>query len=198
MENKNMTISPLDPKAALLVIDLQKGIVGMPVAHPIADIVNNAARLADAFRSRGLPVVLVNVDGTAPGRAEQSRRVSEFPAGWTDLVPELNRQPGDHLVTKRTWGAFTNTDLEKYLKESGVTQVVITGVATTAGVESTARHAHELGFSVALAVDAMTDMNADAHHNSITRIFPRLGETGTTQQIIDLLAAASRGKKGSA
>jgi nicotinamidase-related amidase len=76
--------------------------------------------------------------------------------------------------------------------------VVITGVATTAGVESTARHAHELGFSVALAVDAMTDMNADAHHNSITRIFPRLGETGTTQQIIDLLAAASRGKKGSA
>jgi nicotinamidase-related amidase len=198
MENKNMTISPLDAKAALLVIDLQKGIVGMPVAHPIADIVNNAARLADAFRSRGLPVVLVNVDGTAPGRAEQSRRVSEFPAGWTDLVPELNRQPGDHLVTKRTWGAFTNTDLEKYLKETGVTQVVITGVATTAGVESTARHAHELGFNVALAVDAMTDMNADAHHNSITRIFPRLGETGTTQQIIDLLAAASRGKKGSA
>jgi nicotinamidase-related amidase len=198
MENKNMTISPLDAKAALLVIDLQKGIVGMPVAHPIADIVNNAARLADAFRSRGLLVVLVNVDGTAPGRAEQSRRVSEFPAGWTDLVPELNRQPGDHLVTKRTWGAFTNTDLEKYLKETGVTQVVITGVATTAGVESTARHAHELGFNVALAVDAMTDMNADAHHNSITRIFPRLGETGTTQQIIDLLAAASRGKKGSA
>ena len=193
-----MTISPLDAKAALLVIDLQKGIVGMPVAHPIADIVNNAARLADAFRSRGLLVVLVNVDGTAPGRAEQSRRVSEFPAGWTDLVPELNRQPGDHLVTKRTWGAFTNTDLEKYLKERGVTQVVITGVATTAGVESTARHAHELGFNVALAVDAMTDMNADAHHNSITRIFPRLGETGTMQQIIDLLAAASRGKKGSA
>jgi nicotinamidase-related amidase len=198
MENNNMTISPLDAKAALLIIDLQKGIVGLPVAHPIADIVNNAARLADAFRSHDLPVVLINVDATAPGRAEQVRRVSEFPAGWTDLVPELNRQPGDHVVTKRTWGAFTNTDLEKYLKERGVTQVVITGVATTAGVESTARHAHELGFNVALAADAMTDMNADAHHNSIMRIFPRLGETGTTQQIIDLLAATSRGEKGSA
>jgi nicotinamidase-related amidase len=198
MENNNMTISPLDAKAALLIIDLQRGIVGLPVAHPIADIVNNAARLADAFRSHDLPVVLINVDATAPGRAEQSRRVSEFPAGWTDLVPELNRQPSDHIVTKRTWGAFTNTDLEKYLKERGVTQVVITGVATTAGVESTARHAHELGFNVALAADAMTDMNADAHHNSIMRIFPRLGETGTTQQIIDLLAATSRGEKGSA
>jgi nicotinamidase-related amidase len=182
----------------LLIIDLQKGIVGLPVAHPIADIVNNAARLADAFRSHDLPVVLINVDATAPGRAEQSRRVSEFPAGWTDIVPELNRQPSDHVVTKRTWGAFTNTDLEKYLRECGVTQVVITGVATTAGVKSTARHAHELGFNVALAADAMTDMNADAHHNSIMRIFPRLGETGTTQQIIDLLAATSRGEKGSA
>jgi len=193
-----MTIAPLDANVALLVIDLQKGIVGLPVAHPIADVVNNAARLADAFRSHDLPVVLVNVDASAPGRAEQSRLVTGFPAGWTDLVPELNRQPGDHIVTKRTWGAFTNTGLEKYLRERGVTQVVITGVATTAGVESTARHAHELGFNVALAVDAMTDMNADAHHNSIARIFPRLGETGTTQQIIDLLDATSRSEKRSA
>jgi nicotinamidase-related amidase len=193
-----MTITPLDANVALLVIDLQKGIVGMPVAHPIADVVNNAARLADAFRSHGLPVVLINVDATAPGRAEQSRRVTEFPTGWTDLVPELNRQPSDHVVTKRTWGAFTNTDLEKYLRERGVTQVIVVGVATSAGVESTARHAHELGFNVVLAVDAMTDMNADAHHNSIARIFPRMGETGTTQEIIDLLATASRGEKRSA
>jgi nicotinamidase-related amidase len=196
-KENNMTISTLDAKPALLVVDLQKGIVGMPVAHPIADVVNNAAELADAFRKHGLPVVLINVDGLAPGRTEQARRVTEFPAGWTDLIPELNRQPSDHLVTKRTWGAFTNTDLETYLKQAGVTQVVVTGVATTAGVESTARHAHELGFNVALAVDAMTDMNADAHANSIARIFPRMGETGTTRQILDLLNARSRGEQGS-
>jgi nicotinamidase-related amidase len=133
-----------------------------------------------------LPVVLVNVAGGAPGRAEQTHR-GEFPAGWTDLVPELNQLPGYHTVTKRTWGAFTNTDLDAYLKGRGVTQVVIAGVATSIGVESTARYAHELGFNVTLAVDAMTDMNADAHANSVTRIFPRLGETGTTQEIIDLL-----------
>jgi nicotinamidase-related amidase len=193
-----MTISTLDARPALLVVDLQKGIVGLATAPPMADVVKNAARLADVFRSHSLPVVLINVDGGAPGRTEQSRRISEFPAGWTDLIPELNRRPGDHLVTKRTWGAFTNTDLETHLKQSGVTQVVIAGVATSAGVESTARHAHELGFNVALAVDAMTDMSADAHHNSVTRIFPRLGETGTTQQIIDLLEAASHGKRRSA
>jgi nicotinamidase-related amidase len=182
-----MTISTLDAKTALLVVDLQKGIVGLPTAHPIADVVGNAAKLTDAFRRHDLPVVLINVDGVAPGRAEQSRRVAEFPAGWTDLIPELNRQPSDHLVTKRTWGAFTNTGLDQYLRQSGVTQVVISGVATSAGVESTARFANELGFNVALAVDAMTDMNAEAHHNSIIRIFPRLGETGTTQEIIDHL-----------
>ena len=193
-----MTVSTLDAKTALLIVDLQKGIVGLATAHPIADVASNAAKLADAFRRLDLPVVLINVDGTAPGRAEQSRRVTEFPAGWTDLIPELNRQPGDHLVTKRTWGAFTNTGLEQYLRQSGVTQVVISGVATSAGVESTARHAHELGFNVTLAVDAMTDMNADAHQNSLTRVFPRLGETGTTQAIIDHLPVSSRGERGKA
>jgi nicotinamidase-related amidase len=188
----------LDAKTALLVVDLQKGIVGLPTAHPIADVVSHAAKLTDAFRRHDLPVVLINVDGGAPGRAEQSRRVSEFPAGWTDLIPELNRQPSDHLVTKRTWGAFTNTDLERHLRQLGVTQVVIAGVATSVGVESTARYANELGFNVTLAVDAMTDMNAEAHHNSLTRIFPKLGETGTTQQIVDLVDARSRSGKGSA
>jgi nicotinamidase-related amidase len=193
-----MTISLLDAKPALLVVDLQKGIVGMPVAHPIAAVVDKSARLAAAFRKHDLPVVLINVDGGAPGRTEQPLRVRDFPAGWTDLVPELKQQPSDHLVTKRTWGAFTATDLERYLRQCGVTQVVVVGVATTAGVESTARHAHELGFNVALAVDAMTDMNADAHHNSVVRIFPRMAETGTTQEIIDLLDARSRSGNRSA
>ncbi len=94
-------------------------------------------------------------------------------------------------MTKRTWGAFTNTDLEAYLKARSVTQVVIAGVATSIGVESTARFAHELGFHVTLAVDAMTDLTADAHDNSVARIFPRLGETGTTDEIIALLARRS-------
>ena len=92
-------------------------------------------------------------------------------------------------MTKRTWGAFASTDLDRRLKAAGVTQVVVLGVATGTGVESTARHAHEHGFHVTLAVDAMTDTNADAHHNSIARIFPRLGETGATREIIELLNA---------
>jgi nicotinamidase-related amidase len=182
-----MAITTLDPKTALILIDLQKGIVAYPAVHPIGEVVAHAAALADAFRRHGLPVVLVNATGVAPGRTEQARPRGEFPAGWSDLVPELNQQPEDHTVTKRTWGAFTNTDLDEHLKKLSVTQVVVAGVATSIGVESTARQAHELGFNVTLAVDAITDMNPDAHSNSITRIFPRLGETGTTWEIVALL-----------
>jgi nicotinamidase-related amidase len=182
-----MALTTLDPDTALIVIDLQKGIVAYPTVHPAAEVVKQASTLADAFRRHGLPIVLVNVDAGAPGRTEQARNLGDRPADWAELVPELNRQPSDHTVTKRTWGAFTGTDLDQYLKKLRVTQVVIVGVATSVGVESTARHAYENGYNITLAVDAMTDMNADAHHNSITRIFPKLGETGTTQEIIDLL-----------
>jgi nicotinamidase-related amidase len=197
MENNNMPISALDPKTALLVVDLQKGIVGLPTVHPIEGIIQNSVALLEAFRERQLPVVLINVDGGPPGRAEQSFSTRGMPAGWTDLIPELRQQPGDHLVTKRTRGAFTHTDLEKYLQDNGITQVVIVGVATGGGVESTARHAHELGFNVTLAIDAMTDRDADIHHNSVTRIFPKMSETGTTREVLDLLQATPRGDKGS-
>jgi len=185
-----MTLTALDPNTALIVIDLQKGIVSLPTAHPMERVVQNAAALARAFRQRGLPVVIVNVDGAAPGRTEQARRMQDFPPGWTDLIPELDAQPEDYRVTKRTWGAFSFSSLEAHLRGLGVTQVVIAGVSTSAGAESTARQAHELGFNVALAIDAMTDMNLDAHDNSVRRIFPRLGETATTQEIIDRLQAA--------
>ena len=185
-----MTVTTLDQKTALIVIDLQAGVVTMPTVHPIGAVVANSVALADAFRAKGLPVVLVNVTGAPAGRTERAGGGVARPEGWDILIPELKQQPSDKLVTKQTRGAFTNTDLDAYLKGEGVTQVVITGVATGSGVESTARHAHELGFNVVLATDAMTDMNADVHENSLTRIFPGIGETGTTAEILALLNAA--------
>jgi nicotinamidase-related amidase len=182
-----MAVTALDPNTALIIVDLQKGIVGYPFIHPIDGVVERSRTLLDAFRERGLPVVLVNVTGFAPGRTERPRRSDALPAGWADLIPELDQQPTDILVTKRTWGAFTNTNLADQLKALGVTQVVVTGVATGTGVESTARQAYEHGFNVTLAHDAMTDANAEAHHYSLHHVFPKLGETGTAQAIIDLL-----------
>ena len=184
-----MPVTTLDQQTALILVDLQKGITSRPSAQPIGEIVQRAADLAAAFRRHRLPVVLVNVAGSAPGRNEQPRTAGggQRPADWTDFAPELNRQPDDHVVTKRTWGAFTDTGLDEHLRGLGVTQVVIAGIATSIGVESTARQAHELGLNVTLAVDAMLDPSVEAHANSIGRIFPRLGETGTTAAIIALL-----------
>ena len=184
-----MPATALDPRTALIVVDLQKGIAGMVPADIFAALLTPSLALLDAFRRHNLPVVLVNVTGVAPGRTQQSRRMGDLPAGWDELLPDLNQKSSDHLVTKRTWGAFTNTDLEAYLKDEGVTQVVIIGVSTSAGVESTARFAYELGFNVTLAIDAMTDMSAETHAHSVSTIFPRLGETATAAEIIGLLDA---------
>jgi nicotinamidase-related amidase len=183
-----MALSTLDKKTALIVVDLQNAILAYPVAHPNTDIIARSAELAEAFRANGLPVVLVNVAGGAPGRTETPRPAGgERPANAMEIVEGLNRSETDHLVTKRTWGAFTGTDLDEYLKGEGVTQVVITGIATSAGVESTARHAHENGYNVTLANDAMTDRSLEAHEYVVNNVFPRIGETGTTAEILELL-----------
>ncbi|MGH2639673.1 MAG: isochorismatase family protein [Rhabdochlamydiaceae bacterium] len=182
-----MAVTTLGPKTALVISDLPKGIASLPTVHPIKEVAENAGKLADAFRAKHLPVVLVNVMGGAPGRSENTMQRGEMPSDWAQLIPELHEQPTDLKVTKKTWGAFQNTTLDEQLKKLEVTQIILAGVATSIGVESTARYAYEYGYNVTLATDAMTDMSAQAHENSIKRIFPRLGETGTTQEIISLL-----------
>jgi nicotinamidase-related amidase len=154
-EKNLMPLTTLDPKTALIVVDLQKGIINSPFVHPIAAVIERNRALLDAFRQRDLPVVLVNVDGGAPGRTEQPRRYSTLPEGFSDLIPELARQSSDIVVTKRTWGAF------------------------------------EQEFNVTLSLDAMTDMRPEAHEYSLVHVFPRLGETGSTQDVLDLLATRS-------
>jgi nicotinamidase-related amidase len=183
-------ITKLDSTPALIVIDLQKGIVALPTVHPAGDIVGRAAQLARAFRDRGLPVILVNVTSSAPGRTESGPRNFSFPDGWTELVPELKHHPNDHVVSKKAPGAFIDTSLHDYLHDRRVTQVFLTGIATSLGVESTARSAYDYGYNVTFVVDAMTDRDADAHRYSIEKIFPRLGETDTTDNVLKLLVKA--------
>jgi nicotinamidase-related amidase len=176
-----MPLTTLDPVPALVVIDLQKGIVIGTVAH----VVPHAAALAKAFRAHDLPVMLVNVTGRAPGRTDAG--TGTLPAGWADIVDELELQPGDHLITKRRRSAFHDTGLDTLLRDLGVTQVVLAGVSTSAGVESTARSAHDHGYHVVLATDAMADHDPDSHRHSIERVFPKLGETATSAEITEFV-----------
>jgi nicotinamidase-related amidase len=184
-----MPLTTLDAHAALIVIDLQKGIVGLPTAHPTAEIVDRAAQLARAFRQHGLPVVLVNVTGRAPGRTDAGSPKVSFPPEWTELVPALEQQPDDHIVTKQRVGAFIGTSLDDYLRQRGVTQVLIAGISTSVGVEATARSAYDYGYNVVLVLDAMTDRDPDAHRHSVEKIFPRLGETETTNNVLKRLSS---------
>jgi nicotinamidase-related amidase len=184
-----MALTKLDERTALVVIDLQKGIITMPaLPHSIVDVVERTTLIARTFRESGLPVVLVNVDGIAPGRTDAGRFSGSFPPDWAEIVPEL-KEYADHIVTKQRPGAFHGTGLDNYLREHNVTQIVLTGVSTSNGVESTARSAYDLGYHVTLVADAISDRHADTHWHSVEKIFPRLGEVTKTDEILKFLPA---------
>ena len=189
----------IDPATtALVVIDLQKGIVSFPAApHETAKVVANAALLAAAFRAKGAPVFLVRVtpssdkkDALAPETDSAPLARGNMPAEWADIVPELGPEPNDFVITKRQWGAFYGTELDLQLRRRGIRTIVLCGIATSIGVESTARDAYERGYRQIFAEDAMASRSAAEHEHAITRIFPRLGRVRGADEI---LAAADRG-----
>jgi len=95
------------------------------------------------------------------------------------------------ILAKLQVGAFHGTELDLILRRRGVTQVFLAGIATTGGVESTARAAHDHGYNVVSVIDAMTDRDAEAHRHSVERIFPRIGETTTTDEVLSQLREAA-------
>ena len=189
----------LDPKrTAIVVIDLQKGIAGMPGGAPYSRVeaVANSARLLTAARLAGAQPVLVHVGGSPSGADrlhptadQQMRTAAQLPPDWSEFVPELDRQPADIVILKRQWGAFYGTDLDLQLRRRGLTTIVLCGIATEFGVESTARDAYERGYELVFAADAMTGMHAESHANAIERIFPRMGRVRSTEEIVAALQA---------
>jgi len=187
-------ITAIDKNTALVLIDLQKGIVQMNVIHPIKDVLQKSAMLVDAFRKANLPIVAVNVIPT-PSNTRNENPIAKNAAsaaaameGFADIVADIKTLPTDIFVTKRTWNAFYNTNLHDELKKRNITGIVLAGVATSIGVEGTARAASELGYNISFATDAMTDRVVEAHANSMQIIFPRIGELGTANDIIEKLS----------
>ncbi|MGA1836937.1 isochorismatase family cysteine hydrolase [Herbiconiux sp. 11R-BC] len=186
-----VTLAAIDPRTALVLIDLQAGTLGAELAHPVAELLEHVAELVAAFRAKELPIVFATVDGTPPGRTEYADGPRDFPAEWSAFAPaaEALRRPADLAVVRRSWSIFTGTGLDEQLKALGVTEVVIAGVATSFGVESTARDAYGLGYTVVVATDAVSDRSAGAHTTTLTRVVPALGQLGTSGEIAALLGA---------
>lgn len=179
-------------KTALVVIDLQKGVVGRQTAPYAADgVVKNAAAIAAAFRKNGMPVFLVRVAFSSDGKdvlrplVDAPWPAQTPPPDWTEIVPEMGPEPGDFVITKHQWGAFYGTELELALRRRVITTIVLCGIATNIGVESTARFAFEYGFNQIFAVDAMSAMSAEEHALTVDKIFPRIGLVRKTDEIVE-------------
>jgi len=187
-------VTALDERTALVLIDLQRAVVAAQTAHPMDGVLQKNAALVAAFRKAGLPIVIVKVD-FAKAMQQQTRKDAKqasfgtLPPELLEITPEIETQPNDIFITKHTWGAFFETGLHDELQKHGVTGIVLGGVATSIGVEGTARQASELAYNITFAKDAMTDRIMDAHNHSIQIIFPRIGEVGETGDIITMLAA---------
>lgn len=186
----------LDPHTtALVLIDLQRGITSRTTEpHASADVIARASTLAAAFRAAHATVVLVNVAYSADDGdrlkmpVDQQPQVSlPLPADFAELMPELNAQAGDVRITKRQWGAFYGTELDLQLRRRGITTIVLGGISTNFGVESTARDAWERSYAIVFAEDATASFNGAAHAFAFENIFPRLGIRSSTSAIIDAL-----------
>ena len=175
---------------ALVVIDLQHGIVRRESApYSPAEVIRNVRRLADSLRSRGVTIVFVHVkiDEVLRLTVDQpmARPAGEIPPNASDLVPELGIQPTDVDILKRQWGAFYGTGLDQQLRRRGIRTIILSGIATNMGVESTARAAYDRGYELIFAEDAMSSISAEAHHFSTTQLFPRMGRVRSSKEIAE-------------
>ncbi len=183
----------LDPRSsALVLIDLQAGIVARDTApRPARDVVRQAVLLARTFREVGALVVLVHVVA-APGQPDALRPPADDaapatgtrPPGWSDIVPDLGPEAGDLVIAKRQWGAFYGTDLDLQLRRRRIETIVLAGISTNIGVESTARDAYERGYQQVFVSDAMAAATEADHRQTVTRILPRIGRVRDTAQVV--------------
>lgn len=187
--NRNLKLEP--ESTAIVVNDIQVANVRKPGAPlPRETVIKNIVRLLVAGRQAGAQPVLVHAGG-APDMVDRLRPVTDeqishaaLPPNWSDLLPELDCRTSDIVILKRQWGAFYGTDLDLQLRRRGLKTIVICGIATEIGVESTARDAFERGYELVFVSDAMTGVHSESHVNSLERIFPRMGRIRTTAEII--------------
>jgi nicotinamidase-related amidase len=189
----------LDPRStALVLIDLQKGLLALPLApYTAPQIVTTAGRLATAIAAAGGLVVLVRVDfgaglAAAPkGATDVPLAVPpEMPADWTEIFPELVAAAPHIVVTKRNWSAFYGTSLDLELRRRGISHIVVGGIATNFGVESTARDGWQGNYTVIVAEDAASSFRAEMHDFAVKNTLPRCSLVRKSDEIIAALSKA--------
>ena len=184
----------LDPqKTALVAIDLQNAVVSRNTApHSVQEVMKNNRQIAEALRAKGGLVVWVRVDLNQFMQlpADQPPYIlgQDMPEELSQIAPSAGFQRGDALITKKHWGAFAQTSLEEQLRDRGIDTVVLTGIATNIGVESTLRQGTGLGFAFIVVEDACSGQSPEDHRFAFANIFPRLARVRSTEEVLKALA----------
>ncbi|CUU46103.1 hydrolase [Clostridium beijerinckii] len=180
-------------KSALVLIDLQNGIAGRELSpHTSEEVLQNASKLVKAFSDKGAFIVLVRVstiDGKDMVKPKTDLKATgmKYPEGWDNLVPEIADTKNAHIVTKRQWGAFYGTDLDLQLRRRGIDTIILGGISTNIGVDTTAREAYQHGYNQIFVEDAMTAVTKEEHDYVCKYIFPRIGKLRSTKEIVSSL-----------
>jgi len=176
-------------KTALVVIDLQKGIVSRETApYTTTQVIQNASKLVNSFTEKGAFIVLVRVssiDGKDMLKPNTDLKMNsvKLPEGWDSLVPELANAKNAHVITKRNWGAFYGTELDLQLRRRGIDTIVLCGVSTGIGVDTTAREAYQHGYHQIFVEDAMAASTKEEHDYVCKHILPRIGKVCTSEEV---------------
>ena len=192
--NKELNIDKI--KTAIVVIDLQKGITSRETQpYSAKEVISNTAKLLESFRKSNMPIFLVRVS-SSPDSKDRLNVITDMtwpgagmkmPADWSEIVPELEPEKDAIIITKKQWGAFYGTDLDLQLRRRKIDTIVLCGISTNAGVESTARFAYEYGYNQIFAEDAMSSMSKEEHEHTVNKIFPRMGLVRKTKEILDAI-----------
>ena len=153
-----------------------------------------AAALCRAARTAGCLVVLVRVtpspdggDALQPLSDLGALSPGERPPDWAELAPELGRESGDLVITKRQWGAFYGTELDLQLRRRGVDTLVLCGISANIAIESTARDAYERGYNQVLVEDCIAARSEEEHAFVMRTVFPRIGRVRKTAEVLAAL-----------
>jgi nicotinamidase-related amidase len=177
----------LEQPTALLVVDIQSGTLSNAQAVSAEIMVKNARLLVDAFHAAARPVIFALSTGTPAVQTAANSGGRRFPDEFAILDPRLGRRDEDIVVKRSAWSAFAQTGLKQSLDTLGVTELVIVGLATTYGIESTVREAADSGIHAVVPIDAISGPIADHHEAALAERFPLLARPCTTADVLAAL-----------
>jgi maleamate amidohydrolase len=181
-------------RPALVVVDVNRGFTdpASPLVCDLDDCVEAIARLLDAFRRAGLPVVFTTVCYDDFGKQAAAVFIEKVPAllvlepgsEWVEIDPRIAPIEGEPVLTKYFASAFFGTTLASLLSTAGCDTVVVTGASTSGCVRATALDALQHGYRVVVAHEAVGDRNPTAHEANLYDIDAKYGDVVSLDEVV--------------